>query len=268
MMRALWTAGSGMIGQQFNVDVISNNLANVNTTGYKKVRAEFKDLLYETLERAYVLNETGKPVNLQVGHGAVASATERNFGPGNLEKTDNPLDVAIEGDGFFKIRSPKGDIVYTRDGSFKVSMTDAGKKLTTADGNPVLDDTDNDIILNLENVSDLKISPSGDLGYIDKATGTAQSLGQRLGLVQFPNRDALESIGGNLFMKNSATGDPVNDADQTNKSTLMQNFLESSNVQVVEEMVKLIVAQRAYEVNSKAIQSADEMLGMANNLRR
>lgn len=268
MMRALWTAGSGMIAQQFNVDVISNNLSNVNTTGYKTERAEFKDLLYETLTRANVLEGSGKPVNLQVGHGTAVVASVKNYAQGNVEKTENPLDFAIDGEGFFTIMGPKGDIVYTRDGSFKVSVVEDEKKLTTADGYAVLDDTGNEIILGTEvDISRLVVSDDGTLGYVDN-TGVSISLDQKIGLVKFPNRYALESIGRNFFDKNSATGEPVNDADQGSKSIITQGFLEASNVQVVQEMIKLIVAQRAYEVSSKAIQSADEMLGQANNLKR
>lgn len=268
MMRALWTAGSGMIAQQFNVDVISNNLSNVNTTGYKTERAEFKDLLYETIDRANVLNGSGKPVNLQVGHGTAVMATVKNYGPGNVEKTDNPLDFAIDGEGFFTVQGPKGDVVYTRDGSFKISVTDAGKKLTTSDGYSVLDDTGNEIVLGPEvDISRLSVGSDGNLSYVDN-TGVSTSLDQKIGVVKFPNRYALESIGKNFYDKNTASGDPVNDADQGSKSLITQGFLESSNVQVVQEMVKLIIAQRAYEVNSKAIQSADEMLGQANNLKR
>lgn len=266
MMRALYTAGSGMMAQQFNVDVISNNLANVNTTGYKKERAEFKDLLYETLDRAYMLEGKGKPVNLQVGYGTNVVATVKNYGMGNLEKTDSPLDLAIDGEGFFMVQGPRGDVVYTRDGSFKVSISDAGNKLTTADGYPVLDDAGAEIFLDID-VSKLNISPQGELSYVDE-TGAVVPLGQNIGMVKFPNRNGLESLGGNFYAQNSASGEAVPDAELGTRSNIRQFFLESSNVQVVEEMVKLIVAQRAYEVNSKSIQSADEMLGMANNLRR
>lgn len=266
MMRALWTAGSGMIAQQMNVDVISNNLSNVNTTGYKKEKVEFKDLLYETLDRAYILDGTGKPVNLQVGHGVTPVATTKNFSTGNLEKTDNPLDFAIEGDAFFMVTGPKGDTVYTRDGSFKVSVTDAGNKITTSDGYPILDENGNEIVLDIE-PSMLNVSQDGGFSYIDDA-GVSTDLGIKLGMVKFPNRNGLENLGKNFYAANSASGEPVADAELGVRSNVSQRFLESSNVQVVEEMVKLIVAQRAYEVNSKAIQSADEMLGMANNLRR
>lgn len=266
MMRALWTAASGMKAQQFNVDVISNNLSNVNTTGYKKERAEFKDLLYQTMERAYVLDQGGRPVNLQVGHGTTTAATVKNFESGNPERTDNPLDFAIQGDGFFSVLGPAEEIMYTRDGSFKLSGGDDGNRLTTADGYPVLDDSGNEIYITVD-VSELIVSESGELSYTDEE-GEIVSTGQFIGLFKFPNKYALESAGRNLYRENSATGTAMLDSELGDRSTIAQYFLESSNVQVVEEMVKLIVAQRAYEINSKAIQSSDEMLGMANNLRR
>lgn len=265
-MRALWTAASGMMAQQLNVDMISNNLSNVNTTAFKKDRLEFKDLLYETMDRASVLNGTGKPVNLQVGHGTMPVATFKNFSKGNFEKTDNPLDFAIDGDAFFVVRGPKGNNVYTRDGSFKIGLTPDGNKLTTSDGYPVLDQDGNDIILNVD-VSKLNVEADGSMNYVD-ANGNTVDLGQKIGLVKFQNRAGLESIGGNFYSSNSASGDPVADDQLGDKSVLSQGFLESSNVQVVEEMVKLIVAQRAYEINSKAIQASDEMLSQANNLKR
>lgn len=266
MMRSLWTAASGMTAQQFNVDVISNNLSNVNTTAYKKDRAEFKDLLYETMDRAYMLNNKGKPVNLQVGHGTTYVATVKDFGTGNLEQTGNPLDFAIDGDAFFMVNGPKGEINYTRDGSFKISVTEDGKKLTTTDGYPVLDDAGNEIYLDFD-VSKMSVSSEGDISYTDE-TGATVPTGQRIGLVNFENREGLLSMGKNLYEETAASGAPSLNGETGELSTLQQNFLESSNVQVVEEMVKLIVAQRAYEVSSKAIQTSDDMLGMANNLKR
>ncbi len=270
MMRALWTAGSGMKAQQFNVDVISNNLANVNTTGYKKERAEFKDLLYETMGRAYVLDNSGKPVNLQVGHGTAVNATVRSFESGNVDKTDSPLDFAIEGEGFFTILCSDEEIRYTRDGSFKISVTEDGlRKLTTSDGYSVLDDAEQEIIFDTEvDVSTLTVSPQGLLSY-KNAEGETVSLDQTIGVVHFPNKYALEATGKNLFERNSATGEPVQASEDTaGKSTISQYYLESSNVSVVDEMVKLIVAQRAYEISSKAIQQSDDMLQIANNLKR
>ncbi len=270
MMRALYTAGSGMKAQQFNVDVISNNLANVNTTGYKKERAEFKDLLYQTMDRAYVLNDAGKPVNLQVGHGTVVSSTIRNFENGTPEQTASNLDFAIDGEGFFTIMGPQGNVKYTRDGSFKLSITEDGmKKLTTSDGYAVLDNAGEEIFFDPEvNISELSVSPRGEMSYKD-AEGVSVPMDQTIGMVIFPNKYALEAVGNNLYSSNSATGEPVQVSDDENaKSIMKQGFLESSNVQVVDEMVKLIVAQRAYEVSSKAIQSSDDMLQIANNLRR
>ncbi|HOJ09789.1 MAG TPA: flagellar basal-body rod protein FlgG [Clostridiales bacterium] len=268
MMRSLWTAGSGMIAQQFNVDVISNNLANVNTTAYKKNRAEFKDLLYQTMGRAYVLEDRGRPVNLQVGHGTVVSATVKNFETGSFEKTDNPFDFAIDGDGFFSVLGPDGDILYTRDGSFKISMTDEGKMLATSDGYPVLDELGNNIVFDHEmDLSELNVSENGDLSYTDE-DGIVMPLDQKIGIFNFGNRNGLISIGKNLYATTSASGETIPNEELANKSILIQRYLETSNVQVVEEMVRLITAQRAYEINSKAIQSSDEMLGMANNLKR
>lgn len=266
MMRSLWTAASGMIAQQFNVDVISNNLSNVNTTAYKKDRAEFKDLLYETFDRAYVMDNKGKPVNLQVGHGTAYVATVKDFETGNLEQTGSALDFAIEGEAFFMVNGPKGEVNYTRDGSFKISVSEEGKKLTTSDGFPVLDDAGNEIVMNVD-ISKLVVSSDGDLGYTDE-TGTTIPLGQKIGLVKFENRNGLLSQGKNLYAGTEAAGQAVLDGELGVKSNLSQRFLEASNVKVVEEMVKLIVAQRAYEVNSKAIQTSDDMLGMANNLKR
>ncbi|HHV59640.1 MAG TPA: flagellar basal-body rod protein FlgG [Clostridiaceae bacterium] len=266
MMRALWTASTGMIAQQFNVDVISNNLANVNTVSYKKNKAEFKDLLYQTMNRAHIMDNQGVPVNLQVGNGVSVIATVKDFTQGSVENTQNPLDFLIEGEGFFMVLAPDGNIMYTRDGSFKLSVTDQGNMLTTSDGYPVLDEMGMEIYLDVD-VEDLYVSPFGELSYTDE-TNTIIPLGQRIGIVKFPNRHALESIGGNFYISNTASGDPIPDIDTDEPCMIKQGYLELSNVQVVEEMVKLIVAQRAYEISSKAIQTADDMLGMANNLVR
>jgi flagellar basal-body rod protein FlgG len=266
MMRALWTAGSGMKAQQFSVDVISNNLSNVNTTAYKKERAEFKDMLYETLNRATVLEGEGRPVNLQVGHGTAAVATVKNFGTGSLERTDNPLDFAIDGEGFFVVLGPRGDFAYTRDGSFKLSVSEDGNMLTTSEGYPVLDDTGAEIYIDVD-LSKLIVSDFGELSYTDE-DGVIVPMGQRIAITKFSNRQGLESIGSNLYVSTPASGEAIPDSELGTVSNIKQYFIESSNVQVVEEMVKLIVAQRAYEINSKAVQTADDMLGIANNLKR
>ncbi|MDI9482392.1 MAG: flagellar hook-basal body protein [Bacillota bacterium] len=266
MMRALWTAGSGMKAMQFNVDTISNNLANVNTTAYKKERAEFEDLLYVTIERAYMMEEQGRPVNLQVGHGAVARSISRDFTWGSLQQTENQLDFAIVGDGFFSIRYADGNIYYTRDGSFKLSVTEDGNMLTTARGYPVLDENGEPVYFDYP-LEQMVVSEQGEVSYRDEE-GFIIPTGQRIGVFKFNNPQGLESIGGNMYSENSASGYAVFDEELGEPSIIRQGYLEASNVQVIEEMVKLIISQRAYELNSKAITSADEMMGIANNLKR
>ena len=267
MMRSLWTAASGMKAMQFSVDTISNNLDNVSTTAFKKEKAEFEDLLYVSMQKAYSAENAGRPVNLQVGHGVVSRATVRDFSSGNLEQTSNKLDMAIEGNGFFSVRGADGNIYYTRDGSFKVGMTDEGKMLTTSKGYPVLDQDGLEIYFDGD-MANYEIQPSGEITMKDPETGVTLPTGQYIGLYQFDNPLGLEATGGNLYRSNSATGEPLIDFETENPSTIHNYFLESSNVQVVEEMVKLITAQRAYELNSKAITTSDEMLQTANNIRR
>lgn len=264
MMRALWTASTGMMAQQLNVDTISNNIANVNSIGYKKTRAEFKDLLYETMERGLVKDGQGKPVNLQVGHGVKVSATTKFFTAGNLDATSNPYDVAIDGSGFFKIAGPNGEEMYTRDGSFKISVDGENMKLVTAEGYYV-QGTDGDIDLG-SNVKDVIINESG-LINVKRTDDTVEEIGT-LSISTFVNQAGLENVGKNLYKASMASGEAFDATEDGSGGTILQGYLESSNVQVVEEMVKLIQAQRAYEINSKSIQTADEMLGMANNLRR
>jgi flagellar basal-body rod protein FlgG len=265
-MRSLWTASSGMKAMQFNVDTISNNLANVNTNAFKKEKAEFEDLLYVTIERAYMMENQGRPVNLQVGHGVVARAVTRDFTGGSLQQTENALDFAIVGNGFFSIRYADQNIYYTRDGSFKLSVTDEGNMLTTSRGYPVLDENGEPVYFNYP-LEQIVVSEQGEISYKDE-DGFVIPTGQRFGIFKFNNPQGLESIGGNMYAENSASGFAVYDDEMGEPSILRQGYLESSNVQVVEEMVNLITAQRAYELNSKAITTADEMLGMANNLKR
>lgn len=267
MMRSLWTAASGMKAMQFNVDTISNNLANVNTTGFKKEKAEFEDLLYVSMQQAYSAENAQRPVNMQVGHGVVARATSRDFSPGNLEQTSNKLDMAIEGAAFFALRGPDGGTYYTRDGSFKASLTEEGMMLANSKGYPVLDQDGLEIYFDGD-LANYEIQPSGEITMKDTETDVTMPTGQYIGLFQFQNPAALEAVGGNMYNTNSATGEAIVDFE-TDKPSLIRNFfLESSNVQVVDEMVKLITAQRAYELNSKAITTSDEMLQTANNIRR
>ncbi|AOT70058.1 flagellar basal-body rod protein FlgG [Geosporobacter ferrireducens] len=263
-MRALWTAASGMKAQQLNVDTISNNLANVNTTGFKKQRVEFKDLLYETLSRTNLDMGEGKPVNLEVGHGVMPIATTRSFIAGNFEQTNSSLDFAIEGDGFFMVRDENDNLFYTRDGSFKLSILDDEARLVTSEGYFVQSDA-GDVELGAD-IADIMVSQNGMITVKRKGEEEAEELGQ-LSLVTFANPAGLQSIGKNLYAQTTASGEAI-EAIEGEAGKVIQGFLETSNVQVVEEMIKLITAQRAYEINSKSIQTADQMLEQANNLRR
>lgn len=265
MIRSLWTAATGMKGQQLNIDTISNNLANVNTTSYKTQRLEFKDLLYETIKKSNLTDGQGKPVNLEVGHGVMASATTRDFMTGSVVETQNSLDLAIDGVGFFAIEMPDGELMYTRDGSFKLSVEDDERTITTSEGYFVTDEDGNRIVIE-EEMSDLTID---ELGYITVKDRDDQivELG-RLRIVKFLNPEGLLSNGRNLYSISDASGEAIDVADDEMEGRIMQGYLEMSNVQVVEEMIKMITAQRAYETSSKTIQASDEMLQQANNLRR
>ena len=268
MIRAMWTAASGMKAMQFSVDTIANNLSNVSTYGFKKERPEFEDLLYVTMQKAVAPTEsdTGKPVNLQVGHGVLPRATVRDFTMGNLEQTGNKLDMAIEGDAFFQVRLPDGTVRYTRDGAFKLSITADGNMITTSRGYPVLD-RDGAPIVFTQQLADMNFQESGEVTYKDD-TGLNLTTGQYIGLFKFQNVQGLEAVGGNLFQQNTASGEAIADTELGKASFVRSNYLESSNVAVVEEMVKMITSQRAYELNSKAITTADDMLQTANALRR
>jgi flagellar basal-body rod protein FlgG len=272
MMRSLWTAASGMNAQQMNVDTISNNLANVNTTGFKKERMEFKTLMYQTLQRADEdpANFGARPVNLQVGLGVRPMATARIFDQGNLTQTTSPTDFAIEGDGYFVIQATPDETYYTKDGSFKTSNNDGELTLVTSDGFPVLDINGENIIFGEEiNPSTISVNDDGTFTYVD-TEGVIQDLDYQLDLVQFSNQQGLEAVGKNFFRATVASGEPIQETsgDIANLSNVVQGYIERSNVAVADEMVDLIVAQRAYELNSKAIQASDEMLQNANNLRR
>ena len=273
MMRSLWTAASGMTSQQLNVDTISNNLANVNTNGYKKESAEFKSLLYQTISRANVPAEGGnaRPGNLQIGHGVRPVAVNRNFSTGVMQQTGNSTDLAIEGNGFFVISERDGREAYSKDGSFRAAVNDdGGYLLVTSDGYPVLttDDEPIEIDGNVD-ISRLNVSQNAIVSYLDPETDENIEVGQ-LKIIQFPNVGGLEAIGSNLYITTAASGEPLIEADGevTIESKIKQYFLEGANVQVAEEMVKLIVAQRAYELNSTAIKTADAMLQEANQLKR
>lgn len=263
-MRALWTAASGMKAQQLNVDTISNNLANVNTTGYKKQRVEFKDLLYEQMTSKSINEGQGRPVNLEMGYGVMPVATLRSFGKGNLEQTNNDLDFAIDGDGFFTVRDENDNTFYTKDGSFKLSVDGDEAKLVTSEGYYVqVDGAEIDLG---GDIKEMSVSPDGMINVKREGEDVWDEMGQ-MDLVRFANPAGLESLGQNLYKETPASGEAI-ESQEGDAGQVKQGFLESSNVSVVEEMVKMITAQRAYEINSKSIQTADQMLEQANNLRR
>jgi flagellar basal-body rod protein FlgG len=265
MVRSLWTGAAGMIGQQANIDTISNNLANVNTSGFKKVRSDFEDLLYQTTRVAGTpaTEDTVVPVGVQMGHGVKLAATQRMFGQGSLQNTENVYDIAINGEGFFRIQMYDGTYGYTRDGAFKV---DENGRLVTSNGYWVLPDIvmpegflPQTITVTQDGRVEVKTPESGD--------DTVQ-VGQ-LELYRFPNPVGLTAVGENLFKVNQASGEPIpGQPGYEGMGKLVHKFLEMSNVSVVKEMVDLIVAQRAYEFNSKTIQTSDNMLGTATSLKR
>ncbi|MCL2236021.1 MAG: flagellar basal-body rod protein FlgG [Defluviitaleaceae bacterium] len=273
MMRSLWTAASGMTAQQTNVDVISHNLANVNTTAFKKERLEFQSLLYQTMRRATMDQATmvQGPTNLQVGLGVRPIATSRVFEMGNLERTDNQFDFAINGPGFFMVQTDLDTVAYSRDGNFRLSpMEGGGLMLVTSEGLPILGIDGEFIEFGEElNILTMAVSDDGTILFTSPE-GEMVDEGLQIAMVQFPNVQGLEAIGRNLFLATAASGEAMleSDGETTVTSRLMQGMLESSNVNLAEEMVRLIVAQRAYEVNSRVIQASDEMLQQANQLRR
>ncbi|HHW13017.1 MAG TPA: flagellar basal-body rod protein FlgG [Firmicutes bacterium] len=262
MIRALWTASSGMIAQQTNIDIISNNLANVNTVGYKKSRAQFQDLLYQTIRAAGSTTAQGSmnPTGLQVGHGVRLISTSKSYEQGDVMQTGNALDLMIEGDGFFQLLLPDGTIGYTRDGNFKI---DGEGRIVNNDGYILQPE-----LWIPENATDVIVGSDGTVSVILAGEEMPQEIGQ-IELARFLNPEGLINIGRNIVRPSLASGEiQYGTAGMEGFGTIAQGYLEMSNVKVVEEMVNLIVAQRAYEVNSKAIQAADEMLQTANNLRR
>jgi flagellar basal-body rod protein FlgG len=262
MIKALFTSATGLAAQQTVVDSTSNNLANVNTTGFKRSQPDFQDLIYVTETSPGASNGTNvqSPVGLQVGSGVRISGNTKVFTPGTLDNTSNPLDVAIEGDGFFSVTLPSGDLRYTRDGSFHI---DSQGNLVTSDGyklNPSINIPQNAVSVNI-----------GVDGAVSAQTpgSTTQSSIAQLTITRFPNPAGLSSQGGNLYAETPASGAAISTtAGQQGAGNIRQGFLERSNVEVVRELVNLILAQRAYEFNTRAIRAADDMLSYTNNLSR
>lgn len=263
MMRALWSSASGMIAQQAHIDVVSNNLANVNTYGGKKIRAEFQDLIHQTLREAGAESgaDSQYPTALQIGLGVKHAATQYIFTQGALQRTDNPTDIGIEGEGFFRIEMPDGTVAYTRDGTFKL---DSNRRMVTTDGYPLADGITID-----ESAPMSSIVISGDGRVSCTPAGGEQQVVGQITLARFINPAGLTPLGKNLFAVSAASGDAIEgNPGEEGAGTLAQGTLEMSNVQVVEEMVEMIISQRAYESNSKAVTTSDSMLEIANGLKR
>ncbi len=262
MIRALWTASTGMEAQQLNIDIIAHNLANVNTTGFKKSRADYQDLLYQEIKSAGASSSpsTMVPTGIQVGQGVRTVSTEKVFNQGNFKQTENPLDLAIEGDGFFQVTRPDGTVSYTRTGEFKI---DSDGRLVTSDGYVI----EPQITIPSDALA-VTISADGIVSVTQPGVQTPTQVGN-LELARFINPSGLQPNGKNLYTPTASSGDATTGSPGSEGlGTLAQGFLEMSNVSVVEEMVNMIAAQRAYEINSKSIQTTDEMLQTANSMKR
>ncbi|TLE02702.1 flagellar basal-body rod protein FlgG [Helicobacter japonicus] len=262
MMRALYTATTGMLGQQLQIDNTSNNIANVNTTGYKKQRAEFADLFYQVLQYAGTSTSetTISPTGIEVGIGVRPVAIQKMFSQGHPKETENNLDIAITGNGFFQIELPDGNIAYTRAGSFKL---DNNGNVVNAEGYRLIPE-----LTIPEGATQINIGTDGTVSVIEGNQTEVNVLGQ-IEIVNFINPAGLHSLGDNLFINTNASGDPVAGVPGLDGfGQLRQGFLELSNVKLVEEMTDLITGQRAYEASSKTIQTADSMLQTVNGLKR
>ena len=263
MIRALYSAGSGMTAQQMNIDNIANNLANANTTGFKARRAQFHDLLYQNVVQpgAAAGSQTTVPSGLQLGLGTRPASNEVIFLQGNFQLTNNPLDAVIQGKGFFQVRRPSGELAYTRSGALQV---DRDGNLVTSDGDAIEPQ-----ITVPQQAQSVTIATDGTVSYQLPGQTASQIAGQ-IQLANFTNPAGLNSIGNSLFTPTDASGEATvgNPGGQEGMGTLLQGYLEQSNVNVVEEFINMIVSQRAYEANSKVVKAADEMYSQVNNLRQ
>ena len=260
MLRGMWSAASGMAAQQMTIDVIANNLANVNTTSFKKSRSEFQDLMYQTLSQAGAITEEGGqiPTGIAIGMGTMPVGVQKQFMQGDFKETKNELDIAIEGKGFFRVLNNDEEL-YTRAGNFKL---DTDGNLVTPNGEPLQPG----FTIPTDTVS-VGIDKEGTVTVFDPS-GAGSSIGE-IELYNFTNPAGLISMGRNLYRPTDASGEAiVGTPGSDGMGTLVQGFLEISNVDVVEEMVSMIMAQRAYEINSKAIQTCDSMLQVSNNIKR
>ncbi len=262
-MKSLRIAATGMQAQELNVEVISNNIANMRTTGFKQVRAEFQDLLYQDVRRVGANSSASGniiPTGVQIGYGVKTGATARIMSQGNLQQTDKELDVAIRGEGFFSVELPSGQTAYTRDGSFEL---DANGNLVTLDGFQVQPN-----ITVPNNARSITINRQGTVQVLTGTSTTPTDLGQ-IQLSRFVNKAGLQSIGDNLYLETPASGTPIDGVgDEEGFGSLSQKFLENSNVNAVSELSDLIAAQRAYEMNAKVISASDEMMSTTSNIVR
>ena len=262
MIRSLYTAATGMIAQQLNLDVIANNLANVNTSGFKKSRADFQDLMYQTIQEPGTAQgqQGSSPTGIQIGLGVRPAAVQRIYNTGDFQSTQNPLDIAIKGDGFLQVQSPNGENLYTRAGALK--LNDQGQ-IVTSDGYLVLPT----ITIQPEATS-VTIAEDGIVS-VKLPGSTALTQAGQLSLGRFQNQGGLRGRGDNLFEETDASGAvQLGNPNQQGFGSISQGFLENSNVSVVEEIVGMVTGQRAYEANSKVIQTADQLLSQAVNLKR
>ena len=259
-MRSLWTSTTGMSAQNLNMDVIANNLANVSTTGFKKSRADFQDLLYQIMKvpGSPTSADTKSPTGIQVGLGVKPAAITKIFTTGDIVQTQNTLDVAIEGQGFFQVLLPDGNTAYTRAGNLKL---DGEGRITTSDGYPIQPE-----ITIPEDAREVTIADTGVVSAILGSDTTSTELGN-LDLVDFINESGLIAIGRNLFRETEASGAAIVGTPGTNGiGTLLQGYIEQSNVNLVEEMTQMITTQRAYEINSNVITTSDEMMQTVTNM--
>lgn len=262
MIRSLFTAATGMEAQKLNIDVIANNLANANTVGFKRSRADFQELMYQSVSAAGAVSAGGSvlPTGIQVGLGVKPVAVQKLFEQGDFILTGNKLDMVIEGDGFFQVTTPDGTVAYTRSGAFKL---DNSGNIVNSDGylmEPAMTIP--------ANSTDITIGSDGRITVLQPGSTTPTEVGQ-IQTARFINPGGLKALGKNLFMNTGSSGDPITGSPGTDGAgTIAQGFTEMSNVDVVQEMVNMIVSQRAYEMNSKAVQASDEMLKVANELRR
>ena len=261
MLRALWTAASGMTTQQTNIDNIANNLANVNTAGFKKTRLNFEDLLYQEIRPAGATTAAGvsHPTGIQIGLGSMVVAAEKIFSQGNFQQTGNPLDLTIEGNGFFQVTLPDGSIGYTRSGSFKL---DSNGNIVNPEGYLL-----EPAIVIPENALEIVVGSDGTVSVTLPGEQQPSEVGN-IQIARFINPAGLKTIGRNIFIPTGASGEAATGTPgEDGLGTVAQGVLEMSNVSVVEEMVNMITGQRAYEINAKAIQTGDQMLQIVNNLK-